>query len=70
MEKGPIEFNRVVVHFANGQRIELRERIPEGGQTRAIDLPGGARAIRSVEIWYERGRLSGAKPRVLLYGRS
>ena len=71
VEKGPIEFNRVVVHYGNNQdeRIDLRERIAEGGQTRVIDLPGQQRVIQSVEIWYERARLGGAKPRVLLYGR-
>jgi hypothetical protein len=71
VERAPIEFNRVVVHYSNGQSdpVPVRERIAEGGASRAIDLPGQRRAIQSVEIWYERAKLAGAKPRVTLYGR-
>lgn len=71
VDRGPIEFNRVVVHYANGQDevIEFRDRIPAGGRTRFIDLRGGDRAIRSVEFWYERGNWRARRePRVLLYG--
>ncbi len=71
VEKGPIEFNRVVVHFADGQNepLALRQRIAAGGESRAVDLAGQRRVIQSVEIWYERGRANGPKPRVTLYGR-
>lgn len=67
---GPIEFRRVVVHFRNGgdQEIEIRDRIPAGGQTRPINLPGNQRSIQSVEIYYEKGR-RGTRPKVSLYGR-
>ena len=51
---GAIEFQRVVVHFENSedQELEVRDRIPSGGRTRAIDLPGNRRRIRSIEFWY------------------
>lgn len=68
----PILFERVVVHYANGasEEVSLRSRIPAGGQSRPIDLRGGDRAIRSVEVWYARGnRWSRYQPRVYLYGR-
>jgi hypothetical protein len=71
VENAPIEFHRVVVHYANGRREEVavRQRIPAGGQTRAIDLRGDARSIDSVEFWYGRGRWANwQKPRVRLYG--
>src|ERR1700756_1187593 len=47
---GAIEFQRVVMHFGNGTEEELviRERIPSGGVTRPIDLPGERRIIQSV----------------------
>src|SRR6266852_4012732 len=47
VEKAPIEFDRVVVHFGNGraETIQIRNRIPAGGQTRVIDLPGDRRVI-------------------------
>jgi hypothetical protein len=53
---GTIEFQRVVVHFDNGEdhQLEIRDRIPDKGKTRVIDLPGDRRRIRSVEFWYSK----------------
>ena len=67
---GAIEFNRVVVHFENGadHDMNIRERIPSGGRTRAIDLPGDRRRIRSVELWYEKANWK-RRPSVKLYGQ-
>jgi hypothetical protein len=67
---GAIEFNRVVVHFENGEdhRVDIRGRIPNGGRTRAIDLPGDRRRIRSVELWYEKANWK-RRPSVKLYGQ-
>src|SRR5262245_64198050 len=71
VDRAPIEFQRVVVHYANGRSEDLtiRQRIPAGGQTRAIDLRGDDRAIDSVEFFYARGRWGyGREPRVRVYG--
>jgi hypothetical protein len=67
---GAIEFNRVVVHFENGgdHDVNIRERIRSGGRTRAIDLPGDRRRIRSVELWYEKANWR-RRPSVKLYGQ-
>jgi len=67
---GAIEFKRVVVHFENGadHDMNIRERIPSGGRTRAIDLPGDRRRIRSVELWYEKANWK-RRPSVKLYGQ-
>jgi hypothetical protein len=68
----PVEFQRVVVRFANGtsEEVEFRDNIPAGGQTRAIDLRGDERVISSVEFLYSKARWRhGARPRVALYGR-
>ena len=53
---GAIEFQRAVVHFDNGEdhQLEIRDRIPDKGKTRVIDLPGDRRRIRSVEFWYSK----------------
>jgi hypothetical protein len=66
---GAIEFQRVVVHFGNGTQEDLvvRERIPNGGVTRPIDLPGERRVIQSVELWYGKNRWE-HRPKVSLYG--
>lgn len=67
---GAVEFNRVVVHFENGgdHDVNIRERIPSGGRTRAIDLPGDRRKIRNVELWYEKANWK-RRPTVRLYGQ-
>ncbi|MEK6321168.1 MAG: hypothetical protein AABN33_05735 [Acidobacteriota bacterium] len=71
VQGGAIEFNRVVVRFENGadHQVDVRERIRAGGRTRAIDLPGDRRNIRSVELWYERGNWRSRRPTLRLHGR-
>lgn len=68
---GDVNFQRVVVHFGNGEDEELqfRERINAGGQTRPMDLHGYDRIIKSVEFWYEKAQWGEHKPTVELYGR-
>lgn len=66
---GAIDFMRVVVHYADGEpeEIAVPERIPAGGMTRAIDLRGRERYIRSVELWYAQGGWR-VRPEVQLFG--
>ena len=68
----PVEFQRVVVNYANGtsDEVEFRDYIQAGGQTRAIDLRGDERVINSVDFLFSKSRWRrGARPRVSLYGR-
>jgi hypothetical protein len=69
VERGEVFFERVVVHFHDGSHEELviRDRIPAGGSTRAIDLPGNRRVIESVELWYGKARWE-HRPKVSLFG--
>jgi len=66
---GAIEFDRVVVHFGNGtsEDLAIRSVIPEGGRTRAIDLPGERRVIDNVELWCSKAHWE-HKPQVTLFG--
>jgi hypothetical protein len=66
---GAIEFDRAVVHFGNGtsEELAIRSRIPSGGETRFIDLPGERRVIESVELWYAKERWD-RRPEVRLFG--
>jgi hypothetical protein len=66
---GAIDFQRVIVHFGDGSAQELvfRERIPNGGRTRPLDLNGDRRRIESVEIWYGKESWH-RRPRVDLFG--
>lgn len=49
-----VEFTDVKVIYGNGQTddINVRDKIAAGGQTRAIDLKGGERFIKRVELVY------------------
>ena len=66
---GAINFEHVVVRFGNGthEEIPIRAHIPDGGHTRAIDLPGDRRMIQSVDLRYSKGNWS-RRPKVILYG--
>lgn len=70
VERAPIEFYRVVVHYGNGadEEIAIRNRINPGGRTRVIDLRGRDRVIESVEVWYARAKYDSAKPKLRLFG--
>jgi hypothetical protein len=51
----PINIKAVLVTYDNGEpdRLEVRERIEKGGESRAIDLRGvGQRKLRKIEFWY------------------
>ena len=71
VEDAAIEFERVLVHFHNGQTtpIEIRAKINAGGQTRVIELPGRERIIDELEVWYGKGNPSNPqKPHLVLWG--
>lgn len=71
VEDAPVDFQRVVVHFGNGgdEELAFRERISPGSATRAMDLRGRSRVIKSVEFWYEKANWGSKRPTVRLYGR-
>ncbi len=54
---------RMIVRYDDGglpENIDIRFNIPEGGESRLIDLKGGRRKIKSVDFWYEtKGFLNG-----------
>jgi hypothetical protein len=67
----PLNMQYMLVTYDNGQpdRIDVRQNIPQGGESRAIDLKGvGKRSLRKVEFWYDtKGFLKG-KADVTLFG--
>jgi Protein of unknown function (DUF2541) len=66
-----IDFDRVVVHYGNGavDKIEIKNFIPAGGETRVIDLAGGDRVIQKVVFYYKSNAMTSRKGKVLLYGK-
>lgn len=67
-----LDLRHMVVVYDNGQpvRIEVRQTIPQGGESRVIDFQGaGKRSIRRIDFWYDtRGILQG-KADVTVFGR-
>jgi hypothetical protein len=71
VEKGAVNFDRVVAHYENGDddALPLRQTVPAGKFTRRLDLQGGSRRLRSVEVWYQRAGVNrGDKPKIRLMG--
>ena len=68
--KSDVDFDHVVVVYRNGQRekLQIRNKIPAGGQTRAINLSGKRRIINRVIFYYRTPLYEGRRARVTLYG--
>ncbi len=71
VDAAPIQFDRVIIHYADGeaQVLPVREVIVPGRDSRWIQLPGGERRIYSLELYYARTQPSEVKPEVQLFGR-
>ena len=67
----PLNMQRMVVTYDNGQpdNIDIKQNIPQGGESRAIDLRGiGKRSVRRIDFWYDtKGFLKG-KADVTVFG--
>jgi hypothetical protein len=66
----PLHMQRMVVTYDSGspERIDVRQEIKQGGESRVIDLKGGKRSIRIIEFWYDaKGFLTG-KADVTVFG--
>ena len=66
-----VQFHDLKIHFADGdtQDVAIREVIKAGGQSRAIDLAGRSRIIRSIELRYDAQSLFGHPARVVVLGQ-
>jgi len=67
----PLNIHRLIVTYDNGapDTLEVRERIPKNGESRAIDLRGvGKRSLRKVEFWYDTAGVLRGKADVTLFG--
>lgn len=71
VQGAPIDLNRVVIHYRNGetQVIAARQRIPAGGSSGVMDLPGNRRIITKVVFYYDTHNLARRRARIELWGR-
>jgi hypothetical protein len=67
----PLNMIRMVVTYDDGglpENINIRFNIPQGGESRVIDLKGGKRKLKAVHFWYDtKGFLKG-RADVTLFG--
>ena len=67
----PLNMQHMVITYDNGQpdKIDIRQNIPQGGESRAIDLRGiGKRSVKRIDFWYDtKGFLKG-KADVTVFG--
>lgn len=70
VKNAPIEFDRIVVHYGNGEPevLQVRDVIRRGSRSRAITLQGD-RFVQSFELWYGKARPNSAKPELSLWGQ-
>jgi hypothetical protein len=66
-----LNIQHMLVTYDNGEpdKIDVRQNIPQGGESRVIDLRGvGQRSIRKIEFWYDTKGLLKGKANVTLFG--
>jgi hypothetical protein len=67
----PLNMMHLVITYDNGMpdKIEVRQNIQQGGESRVIDLKGaGKRSIRKIEFWYDTKGILRGKANVTLFG--
>ena len=67
----PLNMHRMVITYQNGatDNIEVRQKIPQGGESRVIDLRGvGSRHIRRIDFWYDTAGWFKGKASVTVFG--
>jgi sorbitol-specific phosphotransferase system component IIA len=70
VENSALNMSKMVVVYDDGapENIEVKNEIAKGGESRAIDLKGGKRKLKSVEFWFDTKGVLNGKAEVILYG--
>ncbi len=67
----PLNMQRMIVRYDDGgapENIDLRFVIPQGGESRLIDLKGGRRKIKAVDFWYDTKGFLNGRANLTLFG--
>jgi len=71
VKNASLNMHQVVVTYDDGapERLDVKENLAAGAETRVIDLHGGKRSIRTIEFWYETKNNKGDKAEVVAFGQ-
>lgn len=67
----PLTIVRMIVRYDDGgspEKIETRYVIPQGGESRIIELRGAKRKLKSIEFWYDTQGTVNGRADVTLFG--
>lgn len=67
----PLNIVSMVVRYDDGgapEKIDTRFSIPQGGESRVIELRGGKRKLKSIEFWYDTQGILNGRADVTLFG--
>ncbi len=66
-----LNMQRMIVRYDDGgapENIDIRFDIPEGGESRVIDLRGARRKIKVVDFWYDTKGFLNGRANLTLFG--
>lgn len=71
VKDAPLNLHAVEVTYDNNtrERLDVRQNIPRGGESRPINLRGGKRSLRRVEFWYDTKGMGQGRADVTVLGR-
>jgi hypothetical protein len=67
----PLNMVSLLVRYDDGgapEKIDIRFNIPQGGESRIIELKGGKRKLKSVEFWYDTKGVVNGRANLTLLG--
>ena len=70
VRNSPVNIERMLVRYEDGrpEEINTRNQIPEGGESRVIDLKGGKRKLKAIEFWYDTKGFLNGKAELTIFG--
>lgn len=72
VKKGAINLHRCVVYFEDGQTqdMDVLNAIPEGGESKVLELPANSRTISKLVFTYDTKNRATQKADVEVWGRT
>jgi hypothetical protein len=71
VKNASLTMRQVVVTYDDGvpEKLDVKENLAAGAETRVIDLHGGKRSVRTIEFWHETKGNKGDKAEVVAFGQ-